>query len=278
MDYFKTLPQAMIEPMQVLITKLLAFAPNIIAAILMLILGYTIAKLACFLISRLFIRIGVNKLSDRVGLSSTIATAGFNSTLSQMIGAVFFWIVMLTFIVSASEVLGLDRVSGTIDNLVLYLPKVIAALVILLIGLFVASFVRNAIKTGMSAMSAVSSDNAKVLGNVAYGFLVVISALLAISQLDIDVTLLNRVLQILLLTVAVAVMLSMGLGTKEISANVMAGIYLRDVYKFGASIEVDGIEGIVSYVGTTKTEIENDGGSVSIPNQHLLNAVVRVKK
>jgi len=278
MDYFKTLPQAMIEPMQVLITKLLAFAPNIIAAILMLILGYTIAKLACFLISRLFIRIGINKLSDRVGLSSTIATAGFNSTLSQVIGAVFFWIVMLTFIVSASEVLGLDRVSGTIDNLVLYLPKVIAALVILLIGLFVASFVRNAIKTGMSAMSAVSSDNAKVLGNVAYGFLVVISTLLAISQLDIDVTLLNRVLQILLLTVAVAVMLSMGLGTKELSANVMAGIYLRDVYKFGANIEVDGIEGIVSYVGTTKTEIENDGGSVSIPNQYLLNAVVKVKK
>ena len=275
MDYFKTLPQAMIEPMQALVTKLLAFAPNIIAALLMLILGYIIAKFISFLISRLFARIGINKLSDKVGLSSTIAGAGFDSKLSHMMGAVFFWIVMLTFIVSAAEALGLERVSGTIDDFVLYLPKVIAASIILLIGLFVSNFVRNGIKTGASAVSA---DYSKVLSNAAYGFLVVISVVLAISQLDIDVTLINRVLQILLLTVAVAVMLSMGLGTKEISSNVMAGIYLRDVYKVGASIEVDGFSGVVSRVGTTKTELENESESVSIPNQHLLNAVVRIAK
>ena len=73
-------------------------------------------------------------------------------------------------------------------------------------------------------------------------------------------------------------MLSMGLGTKEISANVMAGIYLRDVYKFGTKIEIDGVEGIVSQVGTTKTEVENKDGAVSFPNQYLLNAVVKVNK
>ena len=265
----------MIEPMQALVTKLLAFAPNIIAALLMLVLGYIIAKFISFLISRLFARIGINKLSDKVGLSSTIADAGFDSKLSHMMGAVFFWIVMLTFIVSAAEALGLERVSGTIDDFVLYLPKVIAASIILLSGLFVSNFVRNGIKTGASAVSA---DYSKVLSNAAYGFLVVISVVLAISQLDIDVTLINRVLQILLLTVAVAVMLSMGLGTKEISSNVMAGIYLRDVYKVGASIEVDGFSGVVSRVGTTKTELENESESVSIPNQHLLNAVVRIAK
>ena len=273
MDSISTVSQTFIQPLQALYTKVAQFAPNMLAAILMLVVGYIIAKLAAFIFRNVLKKIGTNKLSEKVGISGALERSGVKKDFSALIGAVIFWMIMLTFVVSACDTLGLERVSSTIDDFILYLPKVIAAAIVLLIGLFVSNFVRNAIKTGTSGLNA---QYGNILSRSAYGLLVVISIVLSISQLDVDVTLLNRIIQIVLFSVAVAVMLSMGLGTREISSNVMSGIYLRDLYKSGSKIEFGEISGTVEQVGSTKTSIKSGSVVHSIPNQQLINAVVTI--
>jgi len=274
MDSISTVSKTFVQPLQALYIKVAEFAPNMLAAILMLVVGYIFAKIAAFLLSNLLKRVGMNKLSEKVGISEALENSGVKKDFSTLLGAVVFWMIMLTFVVSASDSLGLDRVSSTIDDFILYLPKVVAAAVVLLIGLFVSNFVRNGIKAGTSGMNA---QYGNVLSRAAYGLLVVISIVLSISQLDIDVTLLNRIIQIALLSVAVSVMLSMGLGTREISSNVMSGIYLRDQYKPGAKIQFGDISGTVEQVGSTKTSIKSKEGIHSIPNQQLMSAVVTIE-
>ena len=274
MSSISTVSQSFIEPLQALYTKVAEFAPNMLAAILMLIVGYIFAKLAGFLLGNLLKKIGANKLSEKVGISRALENSGVKKDFSALIGTVVFWMIMLTFVVSACDTLGLERVSSTIDDFILYLPKVIAAAVVLLIGLFVSNFVRNAIQASTNGLAQYGD----ILSRAAYGLLAIISIVLSISQLDVDVTLLNQIIQITLFSIAVAVMLSMGLGTREISSNVMSGIYLRDLYRPGAKIEFGEISGTIEQVGSTKTSIKSGDAIHSVPNQQLINAVVTISK
>ena len=274
MSSISTVSQSFIQPLQALYTKVAEFAPNMLAAILMLIIGYLFAKLVGFLLSNLLKKVGANKLSEKVGISGALEKSGVKKDFSALIGTIIFWMIMLTFVVSACDTLGLERVSSTIDDFILYLPKVIAAAVVLLIGLFVSNFVRNAIQASTNGMAQYGD----ILSRTAYGLLAIISIVLSISQLDVDVTLLNQIIQITLFSIAVAVMLSMGLGTREISSNVMSGIYLRDLYRPGTKIEFGEISGTIEQVGSTKTSIKSGDAIHSVPNQQLINALVTISK
>ena len=275
MDKFTSLPDIFLESLQALFIKIVAYTPNIIAALLLVIVGYLVARLIAFIITSLCNQIGLNKLSAKVGISNVLEKSGVKRSFSSIIGTIIFWMIMLTFLVSSANTLGLDRVSTTIDSFILYLPKVIAAALVLLVGLFVSSFFKNAIKTSTSHMNV---EYGQVLSQTAYSLLVVVSIVLAVSQLDIDVTLIVRIISIALLAIAVAVMLSLGLGTREISSNVMSGIYLRDLYKVGSTIEVGELRGEVIEVGSTKTLIKAGDNYHSISNVELMSSVVTISK
>jgi hypothetical protein len=276
MEFLQNIPKTLLQPLEALFTKLAEFAPNIVGALFMLIIGWVIAKLFSLLLRNALKRIGVNKLSEKVGIADALERIGVNKSLCRLLGTIIFWMIMLTFVVSASDILGFERVSSTIDDFVLYLPKVLAAAIVLLIGLYVSNFVSSGIKAGTSRMNA---EYGAVLSKTAYGLLVIVSVVLAISQLDVDVTLLNRIITILLLSLAFAVMLSLGLGTREISSNVMSGVYLRDLYLPGTEIKFADIEGSIVQVGSTKTLISSKKNLLhSIPNTELLNAMVTLKR
>jgi len=274
MDKFTSLPDIFLESLQALFIKIVAYTPNIIAALLLVIVGYIVARLIAFIITSLCNQIGLNKLSAKVGISNVLEKSGVKR-FSSIIGTIIFWMIMLTFLVSSANTLGLERVSTAIDSFILYLPKVIAAALVLLVGLFVSSFFKNAIETSTSHMNV---EYGQALSKTAYSLLVVVSIVLAVSQLDIDVTLIIRIISIALLAIAVAVMLSLGLGTRDISSNVMSGIYLRDLYKVGSTIEVGELRGEVIEVGSTKTLIKSGDNYHSISNVELMSSVVTISK
>lgn len=268
MEQLTALQKAIAAPMNTLYTKLMSFLPNLGGAIFMLVAGFFIAKIVSVIVTKLLDKIGINKLSKTAGITGVLDRSGVNTSPAKMVGVIVFWIIMLTFIISAADALGLERVSSTIDEFVLYLPKVIGAALVLLIGLLVAHFVRTGVR---SAAEGMHLSYAKPLGSVIYGVMVVISVTLAIGQLDIETELLNQVVSILIFAVAAGMALSLGLGTRDISSNIIAGVYARDIYTSGNTISVDNIEGIIVEVGSTKTKIKtNENRIVSVSNRQML--------
>ncbi len=272
METVQALQQTFLDPMTALWTKVAAFTPNLIAAIAMIVIGYFVAKFVGAIISKLLNKIGLNRLSDTVGTNRALKQAGVDKTASDILGLIVFWLIMLTFILSAADALGLPRVSATIDDFVLYLPKVIAAVIVLMLGLFVAHFVRTSVR---SAAEGMNLDYAKPLASTVYGLLVVIVASLAVEQLDIEVTLFNYVVSIVLIAVSAALALSLGLGTRDIAGNIVAGIYARDLFKAGDKVEYGDIEGTIVEVGTTKTTIRSGTSSaITVCNRNLIDATI----
>ena len=256
-------------------SKLAGFLPNLVAAIVILVAGYFIAKMIGFLLVKLLSKASFDKLSDKVGVTDVLKRANVNLTAADIVGKLSFWLIMLTFIVTATETLGLPRVSETLDEFVLYLPKVIAAALVLVVGLFLTHFVRDLIRSGAEGIGV---EYAKPLSSAVFGLLFVVIVSLAVNQLEIETQLLDTVIAILISTIGIAAALSLGLGTRSLSSHILAGVYARELYKVGDHIKLNEIDGSLQRIGTVKTEIKlANGNVVSIANGVLINSTVKVQ-
>ena len=249
------------------------FIPNLAGALVILVLGYIAARVAGAGVSRLLAAVGFDRLSERAGLASVLDRMNVSRTASGILGRIVFWILLLVFLLSASESLGLDRLSATIDSLVQYLPRVLGAVFILAIGLFAATFARDAVR---AAAANIGSEHASTLGHATYGLIAVIAVALAIGQLELESGLLTVAVGIIMTAAGGAAALAFGLGSREVAANVLAGAYLRDNFPPGTRIAVDGAEGEVKAVEALATVIATDEGDVSVPNMLLVRERVRV--
>ncbi|WP_185235363.1 mechanosensitive ion channel family protein [Teredinibacter franksiae] len=268
--------ETLLTIMTTLWAKLAGFLPNLVGAILLLVVGYFISRMVGFILAKGLERTGFNKLSEKVGVAATLTRANITLSVADIVGKLAFWIIMLTFLVTATETLGLPRVSETIDEFVLYLPKVIAAALILIIGLFVAHFVRDLIRSGAEGIGV---EYAKPLSSAVYGILFVVIVSLSIGQLEVDTGLLDNVISILIGAIGIAAALSLGLGTRDLAANILAGVYARDLYSAGDQMQVEDVEGTLDSIGTVKTQIQQHNGAlVSVSNKSLIDAKVSVMR
>ena len=260
--------QALVAAMTTLWSKIAGFIPNLFVALILGLLGFVVAKLLDTLISKLLAKLGLDRLMAGTGLTKLMARVGIQVSVSTLIGKIIYWFVLLIFLVSAAESLGLQRVSATLDVLALYLPKVFGAALVLLAGVLLAQLVSSLVR---GAAEGVGLDYAAGLGRVAQGLVIIISISVAIGQLEVKTDLLNNVIAIVLISVGLAVALALGLGSRDIASQILAGIYVRELYEVGQQVSVGEIEGQIEEIGTVKTVLLTEAGElVSVANRTLL--------
>ncbi|MCD5993610.1 mechanosensitive ion channel [Pseudomonas sp. CDFA 602] len=260
--------QSLLAAMTALWTKVANFIPNLFGALVVVLLGFVVAKLLDALLSKLLAKLGLDRLVGGTGLTKIIGRAGVKVPISTLIGKIVYWFVLLIFLVSAAESLGLQRVSATLDMLALYLPKVFGAALVLLVGVLLAQLVNGLVR---GAAEGVGIDYSSGLGRIAQGLVIIISISVAISQLEVKTDLLNHVIVIALITVGLAVALALGLGSREIAGQIIAGIYVRELFQVGQYVQVGDTEGQIEEIGTVKTTLLTDEGElVSFSNRILL--------
>lgn len=269
----ESIKQSLADPI-VIWGKIAEFLPSLFSALALLIGGYFIAKMMAKAVEKLLNKIGLDRLAENAGLLSSFSNGGMNASPSNLLSKIVFWLVFLTFIISASDALGLERVASTIDHFVLYLPKVISAMVLMLIGLFVAGFARTAIEAALGGMGM---GYEKSVGNIVYALIVLIVISLSINQLEIETDLLNQVVIIFLTAGAGAVALALGLGTKSVAGNVVAGVYAREIYTTGDRIKLDDLSGEVLEITSTALILRTDDGKkITLPNSELIDKQVEI--
>lgn len=262
-----------IDAMSALWIKVAAFVPNLLAFLVILVVGYLIAKLTAAAIRRLMTALKIDQFSQRVGIRAVLDRANVKPDVSAILSGIVFWLLMLTFMVSATESLGLPRVSSTIDTFVLYLPKVLGAAFILMIGMFIAQFVRDLIVSGAEGFGV---DFAGPLGTAAYGLLVIVVVTLAIGQLELETDILNQVIAILLMSAGAAAAIAFGFGSKNVAGNILAGTYVRELYQQGDQVTIGDVSGEIVQVTAVKLEIKTGAGEfVTISNNVAATETVK---
>ncbi|MCY4320973.1 MAG: mechanosensitive ion channel [Bdellovibrionaceae bacterium] len=250
------------------------YTPNLLGTVLLLLVGYLVSKLFAGFFIRILKTIGIDKISEKINLHKSLENIGIKLKISELFGAVFFWLVMLVFIISAVETLNLGKISDTIDVFLRYLPNIIGAGLILVLGLMVAQFFKNVI----AGMSQVSPLYSKILSLVVYFVIVVLVSVLSIGQLQLETELINRIIEIVLISAGVVLALSFGLGTKDLSKSILSGLALREQIEKNTYLEYDNINGKLEKVGLINTILRTeDGKLVHIPNAMLITSIFKSK-
>lgn len=261
--------QGIVNAMTTVWTPVAGFIPRFFGALVVVLVGFVVAKLLDTLLSKLLAKLGLDRLMAGTGLTKMLGRVGIQVPVSSLIGKIVYWFVLLIFLVSAAESLGLDRVSATLDMLALYLPKVLGAALVLLVGVLLAQLLSGIVR---GAAEGVGLDYAHGLGRIAQGLVILISISVAIGQLEVKTDLLNNVIAIALISIGLAAALALGLGSRDIAAQIIAGIYVRELYQVGQEVKVGDIEGQIEEIGTVKTFLLTDEGDlVSVANRTLLD-------
>lgn len=252
-------------------SKLAAFVPNLAAGALILLIGYAVSRVLSTVVGRLAAKLGIDKAGENAGVQGMLKATGVVIRPSEIISRTVFLFSMLVFVVTAADSLGLDTISSTIDAFILFLPKVVAALVIVLLGLYFAQLLRDTIRRTTEGLGV---EYARALATAAHGLTVVVVVTLAVSQLEIQTALLQLIIGIVLAVAGLAAAIALGLGTQRVAQNIVSGVYARDVLTPGSQISWNGIEGEVAEVGSVTTIIETtDGRTVHVPNGEIMGQV-----
>jgi len=187
-----------------------------------------------------------------------------------------FWLMMCVFLSAAFQVIGLTDVADAVNNLIAYVPKLIMAIAIVIVGLLVATFVRGIVAT---SADRVGIGYAEHLANACYYILALMTFLAAAEKLDINFKLFEQMILIAFAALALGFGLAIGLGGRDTMAGILAGYYTRQRLQNGDRVTIGTLEGVVRDVGPTATTIETvEDGLISrrsIPNVKMINEAVR---
>ncbi|MEJ7748493.1 MAG: hypothetical protein WKF56_04270 [Candidatus Limnocylindrales bacterium] len=194
----------------------LAAIPQVIGALLILIIGWIIAGILARIVKEVLERSGADRLFAQHG-GQVYGTRSSSFQPSTVASEIVKWIVRFIFLVAAANVLGMPQISQLLNQVLLWIPNLIVAAVILLVAPLLARFVRGAIEVGAGRMGF---SNGNLLGRVAEIAIVAFAVLIAINQLGIAADLINILFIGLVAALSLAFGLAFGLGGKDVAAQV----------------------------------------------------------
>lgn len=253
--------------------KIAVFLPNLVATVVILIVGIVVAKLLAKGAVKLLSRLGFNGLCERIGLTEAMTKAGVQKQPSEVVGKFIYVFLLLMILISAAETLGMNRITAILDDFILYLPKVLGALFVIMMGMFIAHVAKQSIQTAVANMGM---EYASSVARLAQMIIFITTFSLAVAQLEIETQMLNIVFAILLGCLGGAAAISLGLGTRAVSNNIISGVYIREQLRPGDQVSIGEFSGVVVSVGTVNTVLENaEGECLSVPNHQLLQRSFR---
>jgi hypothetical protein len=254
----------------------LAVAPKVVAMVIVIVIGYVIARFIGKAATTLAEKLGLQNAADQSGLADSMHRMGIQRNVPGIIGTIVFWLLMLVFLMAGFNILGLPAVSDAMQVVVNYIPNLLVATVVIVVGLLVASFLRGVVAT---SADRVGLSYAEYLANGCYYVFALLTFIAAFNQLGVQFALLEQLILIAFGAVAVGFGLSFGLGGRDVMAGILAGYYVRQRLHAGDHVTVGHMEGTVREVGPVATIIETDEDGLlnrrSVPNTKMLNEAVR---
>jgi len=209
----------LLEPARTVLAQIGQFLINILLVIVILIIGWIISNLIKVVVTKGLRAVKLDELSDRIELETILEKGGIGYSISELIGVVCYWLAVLVTFMVAINAVGLTIAAELLNRVVLYVPNVIAAVFILVLGMFAATILKNIVVTAANN-SGVSQG--KLLGKVAEIIVIAFAVFVGLEQLKIGIRITQLTLSIALGSIGLALALAFGLGCKDIAGRIVA--------------------------------------------------------
>lgn len=241
-----------------LVERLAAHLPNLLGAILLLVVGWLLARLLRVLAVR-----GMQlaeTLIERLAGSSRLRVG----RSANVLGTVVYWVVLLFFVTAATQVLGLQTFTNWLARLLDYLPTLTAGVLIVVAGYVLAGFTADLVHATATRLQPAQRS---ALARLAQGATLVAAILVGADQIGIKVTWIAILAALVIASVLGGVTVAVSLGARGYVANLIGAHYLRQAFQVGQRVRVAGFEGRIVDVNATSLVLETKDGRVAVPGR-----------
>jgi flagellar biosynthesis protein FliQ len=210
--------EVMLEPVRVFMRQLGDILPRLALAVLVIIIGWIFAKMVRYAIAKGLRAANFNVVTERAGIDGFLRDGGVGADATDILAALFYWLVILASLVIGFNLLGLTYITDLLGKVVLFVPRLMVAMLILAFGAYFARFVANALT---AYCRNVQIQDAELLGRLTQYALVTFVVLIALDQVGIGGDIVRQSFLIVLAGLVFALALAFGLGGKDWASELL---------------------------------------------------------
>jgi len=196
--------------------KITAFLPELIGAIIIFVVGWIIARLLRLAMEKLLKLVRFDTATEKAGVKAFLKKGEIVKTPSEIVGTLVYWFIMILVLIASLDALGLPIVSDMLNSIFLYIPNVVAAIIVLVLGFLMGNLLAAVVRT---AASNAGLKSAAGLGNLSLYAIVVFAASIALIQLGIGEDIVVSAFGLVFGAAALALALAFGLGGRDVAAE-----------------------------------------------------------
>jgi hypothetical protein len=215
----------LLEPLRAFLAEMGVFLPRLALAVLVVVAGWALAKLARFAVVKAMRAVNFNVLTERAGMDRFLAQGGIEVDTVEIFGLIFYWTVILLALIVAFNSLGLIYITDLLTRVALFVPRLIVAMLILVFGAYFGRFMGN---TVTAWCRGAGMQDAELLGGFAHYAIVVFVVLIVLDQMQVGGDIVRQSFLIVLAGVVFALALAFGLGGQRWAADLLERWFPRD--------------------------------------------------
>lgn len=248
------------------------FLPRLGGALALVVVGFLVARLLATALRKALEKLGLDGIADRWGIHDALERVGFERSLTRLLSRALKLALRLVVLFAALSLLGLQFLSESLNQAVLFLPNLLIAATLVLAGIVIGGMARERVDR-----AAYQMDLPVPLGRVAQVAIVAVFAITAAAQVRIPTQILVLLLAIVVGGAALMLAIAFGLGGREVARSLSAARYVRGAHAVGQTISVSDVRGEIRAIEPAATVVRTaEGEEVRIPNHLLIESVVRV--
>jgi hypothetical protein len=246
---------------------------NIAIAIVVLILGWLISKIVTKIIKKALKLAKFSKLDEKINEIEIVEGKQLNFDSIKVVTKFVKLIMYIMIIIVISDVLGLQILSEKISEFLSYLPKLLVALVIFMIGLLFANFVKKGLK---SLFESVDLSGGKMLSQVVFFLLLIFVSITALNQAGVNTEIITSNFTMILGSFILAFSLAFGLGAREVVGDLLKTFYTRKTFEVGKKIEFQGKVYEIDAINNISVVLKSAEGQLIIPVKDIVENQIKV--
>ncbi|GAA4468095.1 hypothetical protein GCM10023189_52810 [Nibrella saemangeumensis] len=273
MNNLPNLTEILINTFQTLINQFVSFVPRLIGALVILLIGLVLAKGVASVIRKVLKRVGFDKIGEKLNEIDIIKQLNVEIKLSEVVAKVLYYFILLVFITAATETLGVAAITSMVLSLVNFIPQLVAAAIMLIIGILVADSLKRAV---ISICQSFNIASGRLLGMVVFFFFLIITVISALGQAGINTELLESSFNLLIGGIIFAFAVGYGIASRDVLANMLSSFYSKNKFREGQTVQIDDVKGSIVQIDNTSLTLRTGDSTTIFPLQTLQSKRIEV--
>ena len=205
-----------LSPIREMIAMIAGYIPTLVSALVILSIGYLTAKVFGNIVLRLLKAIYFDTFAEKIGIGDVLDKGGIKHKPSELLVAFTYWVILAMVLVMTVKALGLALASQLLERIFAYIPDVVSAVFVLVLGMFLANFVAGIIH---AAAKYTAIPNPEALGKISKWAIVLFAVTISLEELGVSALLVGTTFHIFFGAVCFALALAYGLGGRDAAAK-----------------------------------------------------------